>query len=263
MNRTSNCQGLQTDQLNFFYGPTPCLQDITISIEPGSFFGLIGPNGSGKSTLLDLISGYLKPDSGLVQLNGKNLQEFKRSKLAAVLTLVPQSFTFNFDFDVYETVMMGRYPHIARFSAPQQSDCRKVDEALKILDICHLAQRSIRQLSGGEKQRVMIARALAQDTDYILLDEVTANLDISHAITIMKTMKDLVKKGKTVIAAIHDLNMALAFCDQVIVLNEGRLVQSGPGADIINETMVADIYQVPSEIIETADGRTLLSFKYR
>ncbi len=254
--------GWQISNVDFSYGVTPCLKEITLSLESGFFYGLIGPNGSGKSTLLDLISGYLVPDAGIISINSKSLHSFKRADLARLLTVVPQSFTFNFDFDVYETVMMGRHPHIARFSSPQQTDHCMVQEALELLGIDHLADRSIKRLSGGEKQRVMIARALAQDTDFILLDEVTANLDINHAITIMQTVKKLVHSGKTVIAALHDLNMALAFCDKVVVLNNGRLHQFGQSAEIINSQMIANIYQVSSQIIEMHGGGNHLSFNY-
>lgn len=263
MKTTEHWRGWRLEKVSFSYGQTPCLKDISISVEPGFFYGLIGPNGSGKSTLLDLFSAYLRPDIGSIELNGNRLGSYRPAQLARLLTVVPQSFTFNFDFNVYETVMMGRHPHINRFSAPQQVDFQKVDQALKLLDISHLAQRNIRQLSGGEKQRVMIARALAQDTDFILLDEVTANLDINHAITIMQTMKNLVLKGKTVIAALHDLNMALAFCDRVMVMNGGALDRFGPSAEIIDQAMVGDIYRVPAEIIRTADGSAHLSFRYR
>ena len=255
--------GFVISDVDFSYGLQPCLHDISLTLEPGIFYGLIGPNGSGKSTLLDLISGYLRPDSGTITLNGKPLENQKRSALARLLTMVPQTFTFNFDFDVYQTVMMGRHPHIERFSSPQAADHNQVAEALHLLGIEQLARRSIRKLSGGEKQRVMIARALAQDTDFMLLDEVTANLDINHAIAIMQTLKKLVSTGKTVVAALHDLNMALAFCDKVVVLDRGRLQHFGRAEEIINPQMVSDIYQVSAELVRTDGNRDHLFFNYR
>ena len=256
-------RGWELDNVNFSYNSAPCLRHISLSLESGRFYGLLGPNGSGKSTLIDLLSGYLKPDTGTILLNGQPLQSLKRSELATMLTVVPQRFAFNFDFNVDETVMMGRYPHIPRFSSPSKDDHLKVSESLALLDIDHLAQRSIRKLSGGETQRVMIARALVQDTDFILLDEVTANLDINHAIAIMQTMKALVKCGRTVIAALHDLNIALSFCDHVMVLDDGRLHQHGRSSEVINDELVADIYQVASEVIRVDDGSVHLSFKYQ
>lgn len=258
-----NSAGWELDKVDFSYTGIPCLERISLTLNSGFFYGLLGPNGSGKSTLIDLLSGYQKPDGGTIHLNGQSLSSFKRSELATLMTVVPQRFAFNFDFNVYETVMMGRYPHIPRFSSPSPSDHLKVDESLTLLDIEHLAQRSIRQLSGGETQRVMIARALVQDTDFILLDEVTANLDINHAIAIMQTMKALVDSGKTVIAALHDLNMALSFCDHVAVLDSGRVHRFGKASEVINDRLVADIYQVASVVVKTDDGGAHLSFKYQ
>lgn len=256
-------RGWEIEKVNFSYGAEPCLKEISMTLESGCFYGLIGPNGSGKSTLIDLLSGYLKADQGTINLNGRLLHSMKRLELASMLTVVPQRFAFNFDFNVYETVMMGRYPHISRFTSPTQNDHLQVAESLALLDVEHLVQRSIRKLSGGETQRVMIARALVQDTDFILLDEVTANLDINHAIAIMQTMKALVNNGKTVIAALHDLNMALSFCDHVLVLNDGCLYRQGIASEVINDGLVADIYQVNSEVINGDDGSVHLSFKYQ
>ncbi len=263
MSRSGPSAGWQLDSATFSHGADSCLKGISIHLEAGFFYGLIGPNGSGKSTLIDLLSGYLRPDQGSILLNGKELCAYKPSQRARLLTVVPQSFTFNFDFCVYDAVMMGRHPHIPRFAAPRKNDFVKVDESLRRLELSHLAQRSVRELSGGEKQRVMIARALAQDTDFILLDEVTANLDISHAITIMQTVRTLTEAGKTVIAALHDLNMALSFCDRIMVMKDGYLERFGPTAEIISQPMVADIYQVPAELIQTEDGRSHLSYIYR
>ena len=256
-------KGWEIDNIEFSYGAVPCLKQISLALSGGSFYGLLGPNGSGKSTLIDLLSGYLKPQRGAIHLNGMALQSIKRSELASLLTVVPQRFAFNFDFNVYDTVLMGRYPHIPRLSSPSSHDHGKVAESLELLDVAHLAQRSIRQLSGGESQRVMIARALVQDTDFILLDEVTANLDLNHAIAIMRTMKALVAEGKTIIAALHDLNMALGFCDHVLVLHDGRLDRQGAAAQVINDAMVADIYQVSAEVISGGDGNVHLSYKYQ
>lgn len=263
MNQPFSSTGWRLDSLSFSYDQRRCLNDISIDLKAGLLYGLIGPNGSGKSTLIDLLSGYLRPGSGSVFLNGKALFDYSSTQRARLVTVIPQSFTFNFDFSVYATVMMGRHPHIPRFTAPQHDDYAKVDDALNLLDLNDLAQRSVRELSGGEKQRVMIGRALAQDTDFILLDEVTANLDISHAITIMQAVKKLTTEGKTVVAALHDLNMALAYCDRVLVISDGCLKCFGAAAEIINTAMVADIYRVPAEILETGDGRSHLSFIYR
>lgn len=263
MSQSVGSDGWQLESVSFSYGANPCLKKVSARLDAGLFYGLIGPNGSGKSTLVDLLSGYLRADEGSILLNGKELSACKPTQRARLLTVVPQSFTFNFDFCVYDAVLMGRHPHIPRFSAPDRVDFEKVDEALSLLQLRHLARRSVRELSGGEKQRVVIARALTQDTDFILLDEVTANLDISHAIAIMQTVRKLTEEGKTVVAALHDLNMALSFCDRIMVLNDGRLQRFGPATEIINQAMVADVYRVPAELLKTEDGRSHLSFIYR
>ena len=256
--------GYQIEALAFSYGSEPCLNNITCRLEPGRFYGLIGPNGSGKSTLLDILTGFLKPTGGVVTLNGKKLADFSRRDLARQLSSVPQSFAFNFDYTVSDVVLMGRYPHIARFETPSDEDIDRVNQALDLLQLHHLRDRSIRHLSGGEKQRVMLARALAQDTEYLLLDEITANLDINHAISILNTISGLVRKdGRTVVAAMHDLNMVLAFCDDVIVLQDGCLDSFGAVDDVLTEQMVMELYQVHSELIREDNQPLYLRFRYQ
>jgi ABC-type cobalamin/Fe3+-siderophores transport system ATPase subunit len=262
MNRLS--EGYDISDLSFSYGSNPCLHSLSLQLETGFFYGLIGPNWSGKTTLLDVLSGFTRPSGGSVRLNGAALDSYSQSDLSLMLATVPQSFSLNFDYTVNDVVLMGRHPHIARFSPPGDSDYDSVNNAMKTLDIYHLRQRSVRQLSGGEKQRVMIARSLAQDTPLVLLDEVTANLDINHGLSIMHTMLNLVKNnGCTIIAALHDLNMAMSFCDRLIVLKDGGLHRYGPVDSVISEDMIMDIYQVPSHIYRTESGNNHIQFKYR
>ena len=257
-------KGYEIHELSFSYGSQTCLQTISLQLEAGFFYGLIGPNGSGKSTLLDVLSGFAPPSSGSVQFNGAPIKSYSRRELSLLLSTVPQSFSLNFDYSVEDVVLMGRNPHIERFSSPSALDFELVNSALKSMDVYDLRQRSVKNLSGGEKQRVMIARSLAQDASFILLDEVTASLDINHAISIMKTMSSLVKnKGRTIIAALHDLNMAMGFCDRVIVLNNGRLERYGAVSEVISEDMIRDLYQVQSHIFRTESGNNHIQFNYR
>ncbi|MEE4165558.1 MAG: ABC transporter ATP-binding protein [Desulfocapsaceae bacterium] len=245
----SDTPAYSVEQLSFSYGPIRCLSDITIEIGSGRFYGLIGPNGSGKSTLIDLLSAHLFADEGTIQVGNENIRSYSRRQLARRLTSVPQSFSLNFDYRVEDVVMMGRYPYIPRFSKPQKSDCDAVENALQSLDIEHLRTRKVTQLSGGEKQRVMIARSLAQESDIILLDEVTSNLDINHAVSIMKVMLKMVETHKkTVIAALHDLNIASTFCDELIVLRDGYLVESGETSKVLSEHLIEDLYHIKSTI---------------
>jgi iron complex transport system ATP-binding protein len=256
--------GFQIRDLSFRYSQETCLSTIACNLEPGRFYGLIGPNGSGKSTLLDLLSGFLQPASGSIALNGTILSDFTRRDLSTLLASVPQSFSFNFDFSVADIVLMGRYPHVPRFSHPTDADQAIAQRSLQVMDVHHLQHRSIRHLSGGEKQRVILARALTQDTDYILLDEITASLDINHAISIMRILADLVHaRGRTIIAAIHDLNMALAFCDHLIVLKEGRLEAIGPASEVLTEELILDLYEVQAELQAVNDAAPNIRFNYQ
>ncbi len=239
----------KVENLSFSYGSINCISNVSLQLNTGCFYGLIGPNGSGKSTLLDLLSGHLFADEGSIHVHDKDIRTYPRRELARRLTSVPQSFTLNFDYSVEEIVLMGRYPYIPRFANPQEHDFLAVEEALHNLDIYHLRSRKVTQLSGGEKQRVMIARALAQDTNIILLDEVTSNLDVNHAVSIMKVMLDMVTRHqKTVLAALHDLNIASSFCDELIVIRDGAIVTNGSASEVMSERLVEDLYQIRSTI---------------
>jgi len=261
---TSSSPGYLIKDLCFSYGQIHCISNVTLHLKPGILYGLIGPNGSGKSTLLDLISGHSIPDTGTLFLHEKALAQYSRKELAKIITAVPQSFTLNFDYSVEEVVLMGRYPHIPRFGRPAPSDLHMVETAMDLMGIDHLKHRKVTHLSGGEKQRVMIARSLAQDADIVLLDEVTANLDINHAITIMKTMSDLVHAQKRmVIAALHDLNMAATFCDYLIVMKNGSLLTSGPTEEILSEELIMDLYHVPSTIYKEGLNSRHIRFNYQ
>lgn len=245
----------KVDNISFSYGPITCIKNTSLQLNQPCFYGLIGPNGSGKSTLLDLLSGHLFADVGSIYFYGRDIHTYPRKQLARKLTTVPQSFSLNFDYSVEEVVLMGRYPYIERFAKPKKSDLVAVEEALHNLDIYHLRSRKVTQLSGGEKQRVMIARSLAQDTDIILLDEVTSNLDVNHAVSIMKVMRDIVDtRQKTVLAALHDLNIAAAFCDELIVIRDGEIAESGDSSEVLSEHLIDDLYQIKSTI--SKDHRT-------
>jgi len=239
----------RVDSVSFSYGTRACIKDVSLGIDRAFFYGLIGPNGSGKSTLVDLLSGHAYADTGTVHIHGSDIRTYPRKQLARKLTTVPQSFSLDFDYSVEDVVLMGRYPYIERFSKPEKSDRAAVENALQKLDINHLRSRKVTQLSGGEKQRVMIARSLAQDTDIILLDEVTSNLDINHSISIMKVMRDIVDThGKTVLAALHDLNIAAAFCDHLIVIREGKIADSGDVSEVLSEHLIDQLYHIKSTI---------------
>nr|MBF0223480.1 ABC transporter ATP-binding protein [Desulfobulbaceae bacterium] len=227
------------------YGTTEALQDISISLDTNKFYGLIGPNGSGKTTLLDLLLGNLKPASGTVTFKTKSLKAWERRSLAKEIALVPQEFGMNFDFTVEELILMGRHPHIPRFANPGEHDLAIVHEIMEQLNIVKLRKRFVTQLSGGEKQRVVVARALAQETNVLILDEATSNLDIHHSIHIFQVVKDRVtSKGGSVIAAIHDLNFAAAFCDEIILLEQGKIAAIGTPEEVLTPESLHAVFGI-------------------
>jgi iron complex transport system ATP-binding protein len=241
----------------FGYQQTPVLENINLSLSKGKFYGLIGPNGSGKSTLLDLLTATIKPDQGTVAFKGRPMASYRRPELARMLALVPQDFTLGFDYTVFDVVLMGRHPHIPRFSSPSGKDLDLVEEALAIMDITTLRDRVVTHLSGGEKQRVVVARALAQDTEVLVLDEATSNLDIRHTIEIMRVIyRRVAKKAVTVVAAIHDLNLAAAFCDELIVLQDGKVVASGPVNEILTDRLIREVFSVESHVHYSSETLT-------
>ena len=231
------------------------LRDLELTLATGRFYGLIGPNGSGKTTLISLLAGSRQPDCGSISLLGKDLQTYSKASAARISALVPQNFSMEFDFTVFEVVMMGRHPYIPRFASPESKDVNLVEEALATLDIRHLRDRYVTNLSGGERQRVLVARALAQNTPVLLLDEATANLDVRHSIDIMRALRHRVEENcVTVVAAIHDLDLAAAFCDELIVLDRGAVRASGSVGNILNQELLRDTFGVEARVVITEDS---------
>lgn len=227
------------------YGDTEVLHALNLTLTSNRFYGLIGPNGSGKTTLLDLLLGNILPSTGTVSFKDLQLDHWDRRALAKEIALVPQEFGVRFDFTVEELIMMGRHPHIPRFANPSPHDLEIVEKIMETLGISRLRGRFVTHLSGGEKQRVVVARALAQETKALILDEATSNLDIHHSIHIFQVIKALVAtKGGTVIAAIHDLNFAAAFCDEIILLDQGRIIASGPPKEVLTQKHLHEIFGV-------------------
>ncbi len=232
------------------YQTTPLFNDLNLKIEQGKFYGLIGPNGSGKTTLINLLMGLKRLDSGTVYFKSKSLEKIDKKHLSKELALVPQDFTLGFSYSVFDVVMMGRHPYIPRFSHPTSKDMEIVRKALYQMDIEHLSMRPVTDLSGGEKQRVIVARTLAQNTQVLIMDEATSSLDIQHTIEIMRIVKDRVKeKGVTVVAAIHDLNLAAAFCDELIVLKNTSIYCKGSVIEVLNSSLLSDVFSVKAKVL--------------
>ncbi len=235
--------------IRYAYGQKKAVDDFSLEFARGRFYGLMGPNGCGKSTLLDLLVRHKTPDSGDIFFLGKPMESYSGKRFAREIALVPQTSTVNFPFTAREIVMMGRYPHIPRFSQPAAADREIVAAVMRQTGTGPFENRLITELSGGERQRVILARALAQDASILLLDEATSNLDISHTLGMLKRIKrGVVHDGKTVIAVFQDINLATMFCDDLIFMKDGRLVDFGPIGEVLSEATLRDVFQVAPQI---------------
>ena len=253
--------GWQVRGVVFSFGAARALDGIDCEFAPGRFHGIIGPNGSGKTTLLDLLAGLARPQAGRVLFAGREMASFGRRWLARRIALVPQEFGIGFGFTVGECVMMGRHPHLGTFARPGPEDEEKALAAIRAMDLETLAARPVTALSGGEKQRVAVARALAQDTPALLLDEPTSSLDIRHTIAIMRHCRRLADNGRTVVAVVHDLNLACGFCDRVTVLDRGRVAAAGPPETTVTPQLLAAVFGVGARI-DTSGPHPRILFDY-
>ena len=249
---------ISAKDIHLSYGEKEILKGVDIHSENGEFVGLIGPNGSGKSTLLKCIYRILKPNAGQVFLDEEELKAMSIKKSARKMGVVAQHNYYNFEFTVREVVMMGRAPHKKALERDNAKDYEIVEEALKTVGMEGFAQRSFSTLSGGEQQRVILARALAQQTPCLILDEPTNHLDITHQLQLMRIVKNL---SATVISAIHDLNIAAMFCDRIYALKEGRIIAQGTPREVLTEDFIRQVYQVDAEIAKDSSGQMHILFK--
>ncbi len=242
---------LGTESVTLSYDQNIITQDLSIHIPEGKFSVIVGPNGCGKSTLLRAMSRLLKPQSGQVLLNGKNIHSLATRDVAKVLGLLPQSAIAPDGIKVVDLVARGRFPHQKWFQAWREQDQDAVDAAMKATDITHFAQLNVDQLSGGQRQRVWVAMALAQETPLLLLDEPTTYLDIAHQIELMDLFQDLNRlQGHTIVAVLHDLNHACRYADNLIAMKSGQVVATGTPNDIVTETLIETVFGLPCIILE-------------
>ncbi len=243
----------QLEHVSFARNRRPVLDAVSLKIRPGKWCGILGPNGSGKTTLLDLLCGLLEPNSGALAYRGQPLRQWSRRQLARRVALVPQDFALRFAFSVREAVEMGRHPHLGRLASMPAQDYALVDAVMAEMGIAELAERPVTQLSGGEKQRVAVARALVQEPEALLLDEATSNLDIHHSLAILNLLRRRVDgQGLTVVAALHDLNLAGLFCDELLFLKNGRLVCHGETAAVLRPEIIQEVYGVQAQVRQDA-----------
>lgn len=226
------------------------LEDISLDVGQGELVGIIGPNGSGKSSLLKTIYRLVKPSRGQIYFNNRPMEEVSLREAARKIAVVAQNNDYDFDFTVYDMVLMGRTPHKKLLEGHNEEDHELVRAAIGKVGMEDFINRSFRSLSGGERQRIILARALAQDTDCLILDEPTNHLDIKYQFEFMNIAREL---GITVLAVIHDLNIASLYCDRIYGLKEGRLVASGRPSQIISPELIRELYGIEAEVNQAGD----------
>lgn len=236
---------IKVENLSFTIEDKVILKDIDFEIKKGDFVGVIGPNGSGKSTLLKNIYRVYKPSIGTIILDKKELSKMKNKESARAIAVLSQEGNSHFDFTVEQIVKMGRYPYKSAFEDYSKADLEMVKDMLKKVGLEHFEKREFQTLSGGEKQRTLIARALVQNTDFLILDEPTNHLDIGYQIQLM----DLVKSLKiTTLAAVHDMNLAAIYCDYLIVMKDGKVHSTGAVEEVLTPKMLKEVFGVNAHI---------------
>ena len=242
---------IRTDALHAMLGGTEILHGLDFTAGDRSLVGVIGPNGSGKSTLLKCIYRVLKPSDGAVFVDGQPLSEYRVRDSAKKIAVLAQHNFYNFEFTVQDVVLMGRAPHKRALERDSAADFKIVHEAMERVGVAPLRDRLFSTLSGGEQQRVLLARALAQQTPCLILDEPTNHLDIKYQLELLDLVRSL---DRTVIAAIHDLNIAAMYCDTIFVMQSGRIVAAGAPRDVLTRSLIRSVYEVDADVFTDSDG---------
>ena len=257
---------LQVEHVSFGYDPGSgsvpegtrsfSLSDVSLTIQHGSLTGLLGPNGCGKTTLLALMAGALRPRTGAITLGGRAIDGISRRELARQIAVVPQETHPAFDYSVLEMVLMGRHPYLGAFELEGPDDIALAYDSMSATGTAHLADRPYMTLSGGEKQRVVIASALAQAPNVLLLDEPTASLDLAYQMEIASLLQRLNRdRGVSMVLATHDLNLAASLCDSLVLVRSGRVLAHGPTRDVLTAPMIRQLYDVDADVhVHDASG---------
>ena len=252
---------LTIQNVSFSYGKTPTLDRIDLEVREGDILSIVGPNGSGKTTLIKCMNRKLTPQAGTVMIGDTPLPTMKRKEIAKNIGVVPQVSSLSFPFSVYDLVMMGRYAHKGRFENDTAHDQAVVSECIARTGLEQMADRSVTELSGGEYQKVIIARALAQEPAILLLDEVNLHLDIHHQIEILDLIRQLCLERKmSVVMVLHDLSLAARYCTRIIMLKNGRIFASGDPEAVITTDNLREVYRIEAEISRSRNGQYLNIF---
>lgn len=236
----------------------PVLRDVDLELHEGEVLVLAGRNGVGKTTLLRVATRILAADTGQVSVADRALSAYGRRELARMLALVPQETSIPFPFSVAEVVLMGRAPHLGLLGFESKRDLAIAHAAMERLGIDALADRSILEVSGGERQLAMVARALAQDARILLLDEPTAHLDVSRRLQVLELVRELAREGRSALVVSHDLGLAARACDRLALLSEGRILAAGPPAEVLDPALLRRAFGLEAEILRSADGATVV-----
>ncbi|WP_424019169.1 heme ABC transporter ATP-binding protein [Halorientalis pallida] len=240
---------IDVSDLTVARGGVTVFEDVSLSVDEGEFVALVGPNGAGKTTLLQAITGVLTPESGTVRVDGRPISDCSARERGRLVATVPQDTHVGFDFSVEDIVAMGRTPYHTRFGrTDREADQRAIRRALDRTDTARFADRPVDEVSGGERQRVLLARALAQDTPALLLDEPTASLDVNHQVETLSLVSELAASGKAALAAIHDLDLAARFCDRIVLLADGRVLANGPPAEVLDASALGAAFDADAAV---------------
>ncbi|PRS37824.1 iron ABC transporter ATP-binding protein [Bacillus sp. RJGP41] len=241
------------------YNNKTVVEDVSIEIMKGKITSFIGPNGAGKSTVLSMISRLITRDSGEVLIEGKDMGKFNSNELAKKIAILKQANHINIRLTIRELVAFGRFPYSQ--GKLTKEDWKYVDEAIEYMELADMQDKFLDQLSGGQQQRAFIAMVIAQNTDYVLLDEPLNNLDMKHSVQIMKVLRRLADElGKTVIIVIHDINFASCYSDYIVALKDGKVVHNGPTEQVINSNVLKEIYDMDIEIQSINDNKICVYF---
>ena len=250
---------LKLESVSAAYDGNDALAGATLDVRPGELIAVAGPNGSGKTTLLRAAARALPPRAGRVLLDGRDLyRETSAASAARAIAVVPQEIAIDFEFLVEEVVLMGRHPHLGRFDVPSERDLEAVRSAMERTGTEELGSRPVTELSGGERRRVLLARALAQEAKLLLLDEPTAHLDMKFQVETLRIVRGHVKAGGAAVAVLHDLNLAAAVATRVVLLKAGRVVADGPVAKILDEALLKDVFGPEVLVRAHPDGGPLV-----